>query len=133
MKPSETKPSEERSDEFARSSIYFKRELELHRRIAPRFVISATNTLASLALAQIAKRQQKGWQILEALASTPSVALALTETSGWLELLGICVGYNKFSVAYASRYEVARSEATSREYDNYVRNESPRGAKRRVK
>ncbi|GMH90851.1 hypothetical protein TL16_g11886 [Triparma laevis f. inornata] len=58
---------------------------------------------ASKSAKKIAKRQQKGWQILEALTSTPSVALALTETSGWLELLGICVGYNKFSVAYASR------------------------------
>ena len=58
---------------------------------------------ASRSAKKIAKRQQKGWQILEALTSTPSVALALVETSGWIELLGLCVGYNKFSKAYASR------------------------------
>ncbi|GMH66879.1 hypothetical protein TrRE_jg7825 [Triparma retinervis] len=52
---------------------------------------------------KLAKRQQKGWGILEALTSTPSVALALVETSGWVELLGISVGYNRFSRAYASR------------------------------
>jgi len=64
---------------------------------------------ASASAKKIAKRQIQGWRVLEALTSTPSVALSLTSTTGWLELLGIAVGYSKFSKAFASRDGAVKS------------------------
>ena len=64
---------------------------------------SEEGELASSSARMVAKRQKKGWSVLEALTSTPSVAMELVQTSGWLELLGITIGYSGFSRGYASR------------------------------
>lgn len=57
----------------------------------------------------IIKRKVKGWALMESLSSTPSVASKLMESSGWLELLGILVGYAKFSKMFAARVGAAKT------------------------
>eukprot|EP00957_Ditylum_brightwellii_P154786 11780642-Ditylum_brightwellii.AAC.1 len=52
---------------------------------------------------QTAKRQERGWAFLESLVSTPAVANAIVNSSGWLELLGILVGYSGFTKLWAGR------------------------------
>jgi len=65
---------------------------------------------AALALAT-ATRQKRGWSLLESLASSPSIAYALVKTSGWLELLGILVGYKHFTKLWSGRQGAAKSLA----------------------
>ncbi|KAL3930367.1 MAG: hypothetical protein SGBAC_011798 [Bacillariaceae sp.] len=48
-------------------------------------------------------RKQRGWTLLEALSSSPSVAFKLVESTAWLELLGILVGYGHFTKAWTAR------------------------------
>ena len=57
----------------------------------------------------LAKRQERGWSFLESLASTPSVADCLVSSSAWLELLGIMVGYAKFTKLWAGRLGSAKT------------------------
>jgi len=56
-----------------------------------------------------AKRQERGWAFLESLTSTPSIASTLVRSSGWLELLGILVGYAHFTKLWAGRYGSAKT------------------------
>lgn len=49
------------------------------------------------------------WLILETLASTPSVAKALVNSSAWLELLGIISGYFKFTNLLSGRQGAAKT------------------------
>lgn len=60
-------------------------------------------------LQKLAIRQQKGWALLEALSSSPSVALQLVRSSGWLQLLGIVAGYSKYTKSWASRQGAAKA------------------------
>lgn len=46
---------------------------------------------------------------MESLSSTPSIATKLVETSFWLELLGILVGYAKFTKMWAARVGAAKT------------------------
>lgn len=57
----------------------------------------------SRAEANATKQRAASWPLLEALASAPLIATELVSTSGWLELLGIAVGYAKFSTSWAAR------------------------------
>jgi len=54
-------------------------------------------------------RKQRGWTLLEALSSSPSVAFKLVESTAWLELLGILVGYGGFTKAWAARTGAAKT------------------------
>lgn len=54
-------------------------------------------------------RKQRGWTLLEALSSSPSVAFKLVESSAWLELLGILVGYGSFTKAWTARTGAAKT------------------------
>uniref|UniRef100_A0A7S1BP53 J domain-containing protein n=1 Tax=Corethron hystrix TaxID=216773 RepID=A0A7S1BP53_9STRA len=50
---------------------------------------------------------RRGWLVLESLASSTAIATVLAQTTGWIELLGILVGYSKFTkrlVARQGRY-----------------------------
>ena len=58
---------------------------------------------------EIIRRKVKGWALMESLSSTPSVATKLVESSCWLELLGILVGYSKFSRMWAARVGAAKT------------------------
>lgn len=55
------------------------------------------------------KTRQKGWSILESLSSTHSIAQQLVHSTGWLELLGIVVGFHNFSKSFASRQGAAKA------------------------
>jgi hypothetical protein len=54
-------------------------------------------------------RKQRGWSLLESLSSSPSVALKLIESSAWLELLGILVGYSGFTKIWIARIGAAKT------------------------
>ena len=58
-----------------------------------------------------ASRQRRGWALLESLTSSTSIANALVRTSGWLELLGILVGFIKFTKLWSSRQGAAKTLA----------------------
>jgi len=64
---------------------------------------------AAIQSQSLAKRQERGWSFLESLASTPSVADCLVSSSAWLELLGIMVGYAKFTKLWAGRLGSAKT------------------------
>jgi hypothetical protein len=57
----------------------------------------------------LAVRQQKGWALLEALSSSPSIASQLIQGSGWIELLGIVAGYSGFTKTWTSRQGAAKA------------------------
>ena len=54
-----------------------------------------------------APRQDRAWEVLESLSSSSSVALALVNSGGFLELLGILVGYSNFTKLWAARLGAA--------------------------
>ena len=54
-------------------------------------------------------RKQRGWTLLEALSSSPSVAFKLVGSTAWLELLGILVGYGGFTKAWTARTGAAKT------------------------
>jgi len=56
-----------------------------------------------------AKRQRVGWNQLEALVSSDTTITFILGSSGWLELLGILVGYAKFSTSFPSRLGAAKA------------------------
>ena len=58
---------------------------------------------------EIIRRKVKGWALMESLSSTPSVANKIVESSCWLELLGILVGYAKFTKMWAARVGAAKT------------------------
>ena len=55
------------------------------------------------------KRQSRAWSVLEALSSSSSIAKQLVNSTGWLELLGVLVGYTPFSKAWTSRLGAAKT------------------------
>jgi hypothetical protein len=54
-------------------------------------------------------RKRHGWLVLEALSSSPSIAMQLFHTSGWIELLGVLVGYSKFTRIWSARVGAAKT------------------------
>jgi hypothetical protein len=54
-------------------------------------------------------RKQRGWALLESLSSSPSVADKIVESSAWLELLGILVGYAEFTKVWIARVGAAKT------------------------
>jgi hypothetical protein len=54
-------------------------------------------------------RKQRGWMLLESLSSSPSIALRLVESTAWLELLGILVGYSGFTKIWIARIGAAKT------------------------
>ena len=59
----------------------------------------------------IIERQEHGWKILESLASSPSIARLLVKSSGWLQLIGILAGYEKFTKLWVDRKGAAKTLA----------------------
>ena len=53
--------------------------------------------------------QQQQWSILESLVSSPSVSTSILKSSAWLELLGIVVGYSKFTTNLVARRGSAKA------------------------
>jgi hypothetical protein len=53
--------------------------------------------------------KRRGWALLEALSSSPAVADKIVESSAWIELLGIMIGYNKFTKIWISRAGAAKA------------------------
>lgn len=58
---------------------------------------------------ELAINQQKGWALLEALSSSPSIASQLVQGTGWMELLGIIAGYSGFTKTWAARQGAAKA------------------------
>lgn len=54
-------------------------------------------------------RKQRGWALLESLSSSPSVAEKIVNSSAWLELLGILVGYSEFTKVWIARAGAAKT------------------------
>ena len=54
-------------------------------------------------------RKQRGWMLLESLSSSPSIASRLVESTAWLELLGIMVGYSGFTKNWIARIGSAKT------------------------
>jgi len=54
-------------------------------------------------------RKQRGWMLLESLSSSPSIAAKIVESTAWLELLGIMVGYAGFTKVYVARTGSAKT------------------------
>jgi hypothetical protein len=54
-------------------------------------------------------RKQRGWSLLESLSSTTSIGMKLVESTAWLELLGILVGYSGFTKIWIARIGSAKT------------------------
>lgn len=54
-------------------------------------------------------RKQRGWALMESLSSSPSIASKLCESTAWLELLGILVGYSSFTKVWIARTGAAKT------------------------
>ena len=54
-------------------------------------------------------RKQRGWMLLESLSSSPSIAAKMVESSAWIELLGIMVGYSEFTKVWIARTGSAKT------------------------
>jgi hypothetical protein len=50
-----------------------------------------------------AKRVLKAWSVAEALSSSLAIVSEILSTTGWIELLGILVGYAEFSKVWTAR------------------------------
>jgi hypothetical protein len=55
------------------------------------------------------KRKILSWSVLEALSSSPVIALQIISSGIWLELLGVLVGYSGFSKSWATRSGAAKT------------------------
>ena len=53
-------------------------------------------------------KKQKGWTFFESLSSSASIAPKILESSAWLELLGILVGYSEFTKVWIARTGAAK-------------------------
>mmetsp|Transcript_12919 Transcript_12919/g.27171 ORF Transcript_12919/g.27171 Transcript_12919/m.27171 type:complete len:169 (+) Transcript_12919:372-878(+) len=53
-------------------------------------------------------KKQRGWNFLESLSSSTSIAPKILESSAWLELLGILVGYSEFTKIWIARIGAAK-------------------------
>lgn len=58
---------------------------------------------------EASKRKILSWSVLEALSSSPAIALEIVTSSIWLELLGVLVGYSEFSKAWSARSGAAKT------------------------
>jgi hypothetical protein len=47
--------------------------------------------------------------LLESLSSSPAVADKIVESSAWIELLGILIGYNEFTKVWIARAGAAKT------------------------
>jgi hypothetical protein len=65
--------------------------------------------VSSESLSSANRRLQRGWALLESLASSSSIAMKLVRSSGWLELLGIIAGYESFTKLFVSRLGAAKT------------------------
>ena len=54
-------------------------------------------------------RKQRGWMLLESLSSSSSIAAKIVESTAWLELLGIMIGYTGFTKVYVARTGSAKT------------------------
>lgn len=54
-------------------------------------------------------RKQRGWMLLESLSSSSSVAAKIVESTAWMELLGILVGYSGFTKVWIARTGSAKT------------------------
>ena len=57
---------------------------------------------------QFQQRKAREWSILEGLSSSPAVAEVIVKSSGWIELLGILVGYVHFTKRFTDRVAAAK-------------------------
>lgn len=55
------------------------------------------------------ERKVRGWLVLEALTSSNSVAAQILSSCGWLELLGVLVGYSSFTKVWTARIGAAKT------------------------
>ena len=53
-------------------------------------------------------RKQRGWILLESLSSASSIATKIVDSMAWFELLGVLVGYSKFTKVWISRIGAAK-------------------------
>lgn len=57
----------------------------------------------------LSQRKVRGWSVLEALSSSPSIAVQILASSVWIELLGVMVGFKSFTKVYAARLGAAKT------------------------
>jgi hypothetical protein len=55
------------------------------------------------------ERQTKGWAILAALSSSPSISSQILSSFAWIELLGVLVGYKSFTKLFSARLGAAQT------------------------
>lgn len=74
------------------------------------FSVATEDTFDSnIYLSDVSKRTLKGWSILEGISSSPSIATEIISTSGWIELLGVLVGYTNFTKVLTARVGSAKT------------------------
>lgn len=54
------------------------------------------------------QKKRRVWSMMESLSSTPAVAKKIVESTGWLELLGMLVGYSNFTKKMLARKGAAK-------------------------
>lgn len=55
------------------------------------------------------QRKDRAWSVLEALSSSTSIADAILSSTGWIELLGVLVGYAQFTKLWTARVGAAKT------------------------
>lgn len=65
-----------------------------------------TSTYSSL---DVSQRSIRGWSVLVALSSSQSIATCILTTTGWIELLGVLVGYADFTKLWSARMGAAKT------------------------
>lgn len=57
----------------------------------------------------ISERATRAWAVLEGLSSSPSIVNCILNTSAWLELFGVLVGYVDFTKRWSARIGAAKT------------------------
>lgn len=55
------------------------------------------------------QRKDRAWLVLESLSSSTSIADAILSSAGWIELLGVLVGYTHFTKLWTARVGAAKT------------------------
>ena len=71
--------------------------------------VALEKTKAAINSTHATDRNTRGWAVLEGLSSSPSIVNCILSTSNWVELLGVLVGYSKFTKSWSARTGAAKT------------------------
>lgn len=99
-------PKQSFADSVAKGNSLWRLLLLLERPEPNEDNESGENVSTSLDFSQ---RKMAAWSLMEALSSSVAIATNIVSTSGWLELLGVLIGFAKFTKLWAARFGAAKT------------------------